>query len=216
MSLTQTTKAIKEMKDILMSTKELVGPDVFYHDLRPWLMRADADAWGRKWTWEVPAIDAYLGIEEDESKSSFLARVRIYMDHKYDEFLQGLGSENKFIRSFVKEKAKKQGTNSPIVVAYNAAIQVLKCFRDAHLIIVTLYVIVPLRKNTSNSDKRIQISGIEIGSVRGEAGADSSYEKACGTNDEQTGEAALDGDEGAQLMKFLTRSRDQTDHTALE
>ncbi|PON28984.1 indoleamine 2,3-dioxygenase [Trichoderma gamsii] len=241
MYLTQAGKIIKEMKDILMSIKELVSPEVFYHDLRPWLVGADADMWGRKWAWEgkeevegskqmltkisgptagqsplVPALDAYLGIEEDDSKSAFLDRVQIYMDHKHDEFLRILRSEKKFIRCFIQEIAEEQSTSSPIVVAYNAAVQEMKRFRDAHLIIVALYVIVPSKKNTRNSDKRIKISGIESGSVHGENGDDSLYEKAGGANDEQTGEAALGDDQGAQLMKFLKGFRDQTIHTFLE
>lgn len=241
MYLTQAAKVIKGMKDILMSTKELVSPEVFYHDLRPWLVGADADMWGRKWAWEgkeevegseqmltkisgptagqsplVPALDAYLGIEEDDNKSSFLDRVRIYMDHKHDEFLQILRSENKFIRSFIQKIAKEKSTNSPIVIAYNAAVQAMKSFRDAHLIIVTLYVIIPSKNNTRNSDKRIKISGIEIGSIHDENEDDGLYEKAGGMNDEQTGEAALDDDQGAQLMKFLKGFRDQTSHTSLE
>lgn len=147
-------------------------------------------------------------------QESFLDRVRIYIDHKHDKSLHGLRSD-KFIRSFIQEIANKQGTSSPIVIAYNAAIQAMKSFRGAHLTIVTLYAIVPSRK-ASNSDKRIKISGIEIGLVRGEFGDGSSYEKACGINDEQTGEAALGGDQGAQLMKFLKSFRDQTSHTSLE
>ncbi|KAL7940454.1 Indoleamine 2,3-dioxygenase [Trichoderma barbatum] len=239
--LTQTTRAVDEMKSILMSTKELVRPEIFYHDIRPWLVGADADMWGRKWTWEgkeevktseelltkisgptagqsplFPTLDAYLGIEEDNSKSLFLDRVRVYMDHKHETFLQSLRSKNKLIRSFVQKIAKEQSTDSPVVVAYNAAIQAIKSFRDAHLIIVTLYVIIPSRKNINNSDMRTSLSSTDIGPARGEMRDDYLYDNASRANDKLTGEAALIDDQGAELMKLLKGFRDQTNHACVE
>lgn len=238
--LEQAAKAIGEMKDILMSTKKLVRPETFYHEIRPWLVGADGDIWGRKWAWEgcekvegsekmltkisgptagqsplVPALDAYLGIEEDGNKSSFLDRVRIYMDHGHEEFVQGLRAKNQQIRSFVQKIAKDQGANSPVSIAYNAAVGAMKSFRDAHLIIVTLYVIVPAKSKAKNPKMGMKTSDGEAGLVDGEVKHDSSYKDASGMDDEHTGEAALGDDQGAQLMKFLKGFRDQTSHARL-
>ncbi|KAK4082335.1 uncharacterized protein Triagg1_2147 [Trichoderma aggressivum f. europaeum] len=130
--LTQTAKVIEELKGILMTTKELVRPEIFFNDIRPWLVGVDADKWGWKWVWEgkeeienseemltkvssstagqsplIPTLDAYLGIEEDDSKRSFLDRVRVYMDHQHEEYLQSLRLRKEIIRWFVQNIAKE-------------------------------------------------------------------------------------------------------------
>ncbi|PTB51307.1 hypothetical protein M431DRAFT_498549 [Trichoderma harzianum CBS 226.95] len=183
--LTQTTKVIEELKGILMTTKELVRPDIFFNDIRPWLVGADADKWNRKWVWEgedevedseqmltkvssptagqsplIPTLDAYLGIEEDDSKRSFLDRVRVYMDHQHEEYLQSLRLRKKIIRSFVQVIAEERGTNAPVVVAYNATVQAMKSLRDAHLVIVTLYIIIPSRKMAKASEMGAKLSSL--------------------------------------------------------
>ncbi|UKZ50493.1 hypothetical protein TrVGV298_004756 [Trichoderma virens] len=234
MYLTQTTRALEEMKGILLSTKELVRPEIFYNDIRPWLVGADADPWSQKWAWEgkedvesseealknisgptagqsplLHTLDAYLGIKESNSKSSFLDRIQGYMDHKHRTYLQSLRSRNSHIRSFVQDIAKKQGTNSPVVVAYNAIIKAFKSFRDAHLIIVALYVIIPSRKNTKNSDIRTEIPS-------GDLEDDCLCEKVAGTRNDHTGEVTLISDQGTELMNILKGFRNQTSYACLE
>ncbi|KKP00916.1 indoleamine 2,3-dioxygenase [Trichoderma harzianum] len=193
--LTQTTKVIEELKGILMTTKELVRAEIFFNCIRPWLVGADADKWGRKWVWEgkeevenseqmltkvssptagqsplVPTLDAYLGIEEDDSKRSFLDRVRVYMDHQHEEYLQSLRLRKKIIRSFVQGIAKERGPNTPVVVAYNAAAQAMKSLRDAHLVIVTLYIILPSRKMAKSSEMGAKLSSVDTSLASGKKG----------------------------------------------
>ncbi|KAJ4856599.1 indoleamine 2,3-dioxygenase domain-containing protein [Trichoderma breve] len=236
--LTQTTKVIQELKGILMTTKELVRPEIFFNDIRPWLVGADADKWGRKWVWEgkeevenseqmltkvssptagqsplIPTLDAYLGIEEDDSKSSFLDRVRVYMDHQHKEYLQSLRLRKKVIRSFVQSIAKEGGTNTPIVVAYNATIQAMKSLRDAHLVIVTLYIIIPSKKKARISEMDTKLSSVDTGPVSGEMG---DHEQGSETNNEHTGEAASTVDQVPKLLKILKGFRDQTGQNCIE
>ncbi|KAK0760650.1 hypothetical protein N5P37_006845 [Trichoderma harzianum] len=238
--LTQTTKVIEELKDILMTTKELVRPEIFFNDIRPWFVGADADKWGRKWIWEgkeevenseqmltkvssptagqsplIPTLDAYLGIEEDDSKRSFLDRVRVYMDHQHEEYLQSLRLRKKTIRSFVQSIAKERGTNAPVVVAYNAAVQAMKSLRDAHLVIVTLYIIIPSKKNAKSSEIGTKPSSTDTNPTSGKTG-DCLHEEGSGMNNDHTGEAAPMVDQVPELVKILKGFRDQTGQTCVE
>ncbi|KAK4065520.1 hypothetical protein Trihar35433_7640 [Trichoderma harzianum] len=238
--LTQTTKVIEELKSILMTTKDLVRPEIFFNAIRPWLVGADADKWGRKWVWEgkeevenseqmltrvssptagqsplIPTLDAYLGIEEDDNKRSFLDRVRVYMDHQHEEYLQSLRLGKKIIRSFVQGIAKERGPNTPVVVAYNAAVQAMKSLRDAHLVIVTLYIIIPSKKKARNSEMGTKLSSIDAGLVSGKMG-DHPHEQGSETNNEHAGEAAPMVDQVPELLKILKGFRDQTGQTCVE
>lgn len=238
--LTQTTKVIEELKGILMTTKELVRSEIFFNDIRPWLVGADADKWGRKWVWEgkeevenseqmltkvssptagqsplIPTLDAYLGIEEDDNKRSFLNRVRVYMDHQHGEYLQSLRLGRKIIRSFVQSIAKEQGTNTPVVVAYNAAVQAMKSLRDAHLVIVTLYIIIPSRKMAKTSEMGAKLSSVDPSPASGKTG-DYLIEEGSGVTNEHAEEAAPMVDQVPDLVKILKGFRDQTGQTCVE
>ncbi|CAI7617410.1 unnamed protein product [Penicillium pancosmium] len=232
---------IEQMKDILMSTKKLVKPEVFYYEISPWLMGADVDPYNRKWVWEgseevegsemltnisgptaaqsplVPTLDAYLGLVEDESKSAFLDRVRIYMIRNHEAFLQHLRSNGRPIRSFVQRISREQGADSPVVTAYDAAINAMKGFRDAHLIIVTLYVIIPARQakaSAGNPGVGVNMSAEPSGTKDGPVGKVQDERSANGVPEEGgrlTGKATKDS-QGFQLMNFLKAFRDQTNH----
>jgi indoleamine 2,3-dioxygenase len=244
--LNQAADTIEQMKDILMSTKKLVRPETFYDEIRPWLTGADADIWDRKWTWQgsedvegsadmlrktsgptagqsplMPTLDAYLGLEEDESKSAFLDRVRVYMISSHEVFLQHLRSNGRPIRSFVQKMSREQGAES-IVTAYDAAIKAMKGFRDAHLIIVTLYIIVPARQakaRTGNPDMEVTMSakasGNELGAVDDNMQDENSGNGVPGKSDRLTGKAAMNDSQGFLLMKFLKGFRDQTKHSSV-
>ena len=214
--LNRATAAIEEMKALLMSTTRFVKPEVFYDELRPWFRGADADLWGREWAWEgreevenstemltkvsgptagqsplVPTLDAYFGLGEGESKRAFLDRVCVYMNRGHDAFLQHLRSRGSHIRSFIQKISKEQGADSPVVTAYNAVVKAMKVFRDAHVIIVTLYAIVPSQKAKMRAmDQGKYVSGKPDGHIE---------------------KAGLEDSQGSQLMKLLKGFRDQVD-----
>ena len=148
-------------------------------------------------------MDAYLGLEEDESKSAFLDRVRIYMICDHEAFLQHLRSNGRPIRSFVQKISREQGADSPVVAAYDAAINAMKGFRDAHLIIVTLYVIMPARQAKARAGNpgmgvtmSAKPSSTEAGPV-GEMEDERSANDVPGKDDRQTGKAAAKGSQGS-------------------
>ncbi|KAL3957013.1 hypothetical protein ACCO45_007591 [Purpureocillium lilacinum] len=94
----------------------------------------------------IPALDAYLGLDESEEKAGFLNRVSAYMIRQHQTYLQEIRSGGRPIRTFV-EPSTIDSSGDPLVVSeYNAAAAAIKRFRDAHLMIVSKYIIVPDRK----------------------------------------------------------------------
>jgi indoleamine 2,3-dioxygenase len=225
--LQQVAVAIRKMKDVLMSLTKLVTPDTFYNQISPWLLGPELDPLGRIWQWEgseevdgsaelltktssptagqsptVPCIDAYLGLEEDDSKRNFLDRVSVYMIQPHQTYLQHLRSNGRPIRSFVENISKTQGATSAVVTAYNAAVMAMKSFRDYHLVIVSKYIILPASRQAARSEN-------------GGTGAVTSQDPASGrdqlidldvSKDEKPGQAKM-------LMSFLKGFRDQTERT---
>lgn len=241
-NLEQAAVIITKVKDILMTTTKHVSPELFFASIRPWLMGADADPFGRKWVWEgsedvegsaemltkisgptagqsplVPALDAYLGLEEDDSKSAFLDRVRVYMIRRHEAFLQHLRSNGRPIRSFVQKILSEQGPDAPVVAAYDAAVKAMKGFRDAHLIIVTLYVIVPARhakmkaENAKKAKEAASPTAVEVNGAE-QKKAEWSKKTEAEKSDRPAVEAAITGSQGFLLMKFLKGFRDQTNN----
>ena len=240
--LNQAADAIEQMKYFLMSTKKLVRPETFYNDIRPWLTGTDDDIWGRKWTWEgsediegsaemltktsaptagqsplVPTLDAYLGLEEDESKRAFLDRVRVYMASSHGVFLQHLRSNGRPVHFFVQKMSRELGVESPVATAYNAAVKAMRGFRDAHLIIVALYVIVPARQakeKAENPGMKVTLSakpaGTNSGPVEDNIQDESSGEDIFGKIDGHIGKGTMNGSPEFLLMEFLKGLRDQT------
>ncbi|KAB5518143.1 Indoleamine 2,3-dioxygenase [Coniochaeta sp. 2T2.1] len=163
--------AIEKATQVLRTTPQLVSPLAFYHDISPWLRGPNLDPSARLWTWEgseevedaaemltrtnspnagqsplIPALDAYLGVEEDDSKRAFLNRVLPYMLHGHAEYIQHLRSNGCPLRSFVERMREERGASSPVVAAYNAATGSLTGFRTAHLTIISQYILIPARK----------------------------------------------------------------------
>lgn len=164
-------RAIEKMTQVLMSTTKLVPPKTFFHEISPWLRGSDTDPLGRFWVWQgaedvegstemlkktstptaaqsplIPALDAYLGLDESEEKAGFLNRVSAYMIRQHQTYLQEIRSGGRPIRTFV-EPSTIDSSGDPLVVSeYNAAAAAIKRFRDAHLMIVSKYIIVPDRK----------------------------------------------------------------------
>jgi hypothetical protein len=163
----------------------------------------------------VPTLDAYLGLEEDERKRSFLDRVQVYMISSHGAYLQHLRSNGRPIRLFVEKMTRMQGPGSPVVSAYNAAVSALKLFRDAHLIIVTLYAIVPSRRAKAMAESHglnttPQSAGIEAEVIDHDVQDERSAKDACKNREADTKEEEMNGSPEFLLMKFLKGLRDQT------
>lgn len=142
----------------------------------------------------IHALDVFLGVEQyshsssitgssstpspTATKQAFLKRMQSYMPRHHRNFLNHLSSNPRPLRSIVESADSPQ-----LLEAYNAAVLSLKELRDAHLIIVTMYIVSPARKAQKE---------LEAGSNRVEEAG------------------PLKGTGGTELMKFLKDVRNGT------
>jgi indoleamine 2,3-dioxygenase len=161
----------------------------------------------------IHALDIFLGIDksthsqtttghcstlpsEPRPEIPFLQRMQVYMPRYHRSFLDHLAKNPRQLRDFVSEVSSTGIHSSPpddktivnrdataLLTAYNAAVLALKEFRDAHLVIAALYVIIPSRN----------------GSARGE-----NMHLGC-----QQGRSLLRGTGGTDLVRFLREIRDR-------
>ena len=224
--LFQLVDVIHHLCELLTEVKRGCDPNIFYHQVRPWLRGEDSQA-GRKWVFEgieqdpslvapkelsgpsagqsalIHALDIFLGTDQyshgqaitehssgtsethTTSKASFLKRMQSYMPRYHRAFLMHL-SENSRLRDLVLSFASKSDSSpsededvgrkggSALVGAYNTAVLALKEFRDAHMIIVALYIIGPSRHATPGESQDIKPGTIrkEHEPLRGTGGTD--------------------------------------------
>ena len=164
---------IQELKAILLAQPNSCDPYIFYNHIRPWLRGADSDKNKRKWVFEgiedhpdlteptelsgpsagqsalIHALDIFLGISALTStttttttNSSFFIRMRSYMPRHHRAFLSHLEANPRPLRPLVLSLADPKLTE-----AYNAAVLSLKEFRDAHMKIISLYIVSPSTKS---------------------------------------------------------------------
>ncbi|KAI0790027.1 tryptophan 2,3-dioxygenase [Abortiporus biennis] len=74
------------------------------------------------------------------SSVSFLTRMQSYMPRHHRAFLRHLSANPRPLRALVES-----ANDSAFTEAYNTAVTALKVFRDAHVRIVALYIVVPAR-----------------------------------------------------------------------
>ena len=156
----------------------------------------------------VQALDIYFGIDVEARETSYMShpsnktfqeRMRAYMPRHHRAFLNHLRTNPRPLRAFV-DRALEEGDVS-ILEAYNAAVRSMKEFRDAHMIIVGLYIIGPARHAGRTS------------SVSGREAREGKITEAFHTDD---GIQGLKGTGGTDLVKFLKGVRDQTADTYLQ
>jgi indoleamine 2,3-dioxygenase len=122
-------------------------------------------------------------------KPSFLSRMQLYMPRHHRRFLQHLAASPRPLRDFVVSRAElatKSKEDRELVDAYNAAVMALKEFRDAHMAIVTLYIIGPAARARRAQDEK-----------------------------ERKGREPLKGTGGTNLVQFLKGVRNQTKNALL-
>ncbi|KXN87280.1 Indoleamine 2,3-dioxygenase [Leucoagaricus sp. SymC.cos] len=169
----------------------------------------------------IQALDIYLGVDAEAPETSFMShpsnksfqeRMRAYMPRHHRAFLNHLKANPRPLRELV-ERAVEEDHGSPILGAYNAALKSLKEFRDAHMIVVALYIIGPARragKGSATGGSRIP-KKVERGNVR--VKEEQMMGKAFKVEDETED---LKGTGGTDLVKFLKGVRDQTADTYLQ
>ncbi|KAF8072251.1 Indoleamine 2,3-dioxygenase [Lyophyllum atratum] len=148
----------------------------------------------------VHALDIFLGVDQYShsssltgsstsfatKKSAFLDRMQLYMPRHHRTFLNHLSGNPRPLRTLVSSS-----NNPELLEAYNAAVLALKEFRDAHMIIVALYIIGPSRRQALSATDTTAL-------VRPD------FKKDYGSVDD------LKGTGGTELARFLKDVRDRT------
>ena len=149
-------------------------------------------------------------------KVAFLTRMRAYMPRHHRNFLRHLGAAPRPLRAAVAQMG-----DAALTEAYNAAVDGLRRFRDAHLSIVALYIVGPSHRGAHTSVTspipRAQVTTADADKV---AGAEvCAGQKSIGTGaGEVTAAVAprlLRGTGGTDLIKFLKGVRDRTSEATL-
>jgi indoleamine 2,3-dioxygenase len=186
---------IDDVTALLLAVREGCDPKVFYHDVRPWFRGQTAE---RPWIFEgledhpelknptellgttagqsplIHALDVFLGVnsfshspgirsDADIKMATFLERMRLYMPHPHRAFLRHLTSNPRPLRALVLDSANEA------LDAYNSAVRALKAFRDAHIRIVTIYIMGPAR---SAQKELVGTSGQNDEGTKGTGGTD--------------------------------------------
>jgi indoleamine 2,3-dioxygenase len=199
---------INELKVLLQDVRKECDPDIYYNEVRPWFRGEDSDTERRKWVFEgleedpslaaptelsgpsagqssmVHVLDIFLGVKHQSpspDKPSFMSRMQRYMPRNHRLFLDHLNSNPRPLRAFVMASE-----NAELHDAFNRVVVALKEFRDAHMIIATLYILGPARRAA----------------------------KQIWTNLAGPGEP-LKGTGGTDLVKFLKDTRSRTTETII-
>ncbi|XP_068760536.1 indoleamine 2,3-dioxygenase 2-like [Montipora capricornis] len=175
-------KALKSIKTtiikltaIFLQTNDVVDPDEFYQNLRPYLsgwngnptlpdgllyegvsktpLKYSGGSAAQSSVFQV--LDAALGVIHADSSSvgNFLERMRYYMPPKHRAFIEAVG-QGPSIRHFALTSG-----NIQLLEEYNQCVENLKDFRSAHLQIVARYVVIPGNKEKEKKQFGMAIHG---------------------------------------------------------
>lgn len=174
-ALADMTILINDFKKVLLDLRKDCDYEVYYQQVRPWLR--GEDSLSRKWTFQdvagdsgeafkelsgpsagqstlIHALDIFFGINNHltNGSTSLFGRMQRYMPQEHRRFLACLSSAPRSLRDFIQESNDRELTD-----AYNGAVSALKAFRDTHLIIATLYIVVPA--NRKRASKEVEYVG---------------------------------------------------------
>jgi indoleamine 2,3-dioxygenase len=207
------TAALSEVKSLFLNVKKLCDPDIYYNEVRPWLRGEDSSDTKRKWIFEgvdedpdlrpptelsgpsagqssiIHAIDIFIGVDhqaKSPGQPSFMSRMQTYMPKNHRLFLSHLKINPRPLRSFVMDR-----NDEALMTAFNLAVIALKEFRDAHMIIASLYILGPARRAAKRKLEAVE-SGVN-----------------------PTPRAPPKGTGGTDLVRFLKDTRDQTKEALL-
>jgi indoleamine 2,3-dioxygenase len=201
--------ALRELKSLLLNIKKLCDPEIYYNEVRPWFRGEDSSDTKSKWIFEgvneepglrpptelsgpsagqssvMHALDIFMGVDHQAlspRQPSLMSRMQTYMPKNHRLFLDRLKINPRPLRTFVVDK-KDEG----LMKAFNLAVIALKEFRDAHMIIASLYILGPARKAAR---RKLEVS-------------DTGFKA-------RPRSQAMKGTGGTDMVKFLKDTRDQT------
>lgn len=216
-SLLEFGEMIVDISILLERMYEKCDPEVFYHQIRPFLAGTknmgkaglpngvfyeEADGKGQ-WRQNsggsnaqsslIQFFDVVLGVEHGPTgggagRQVYLSEMRSYMPGPHRDFLDHMDKISN-IREYVMNSA----AGPEVLDAYNLAVLRLKEFRDVHIQIVTKYIIIPSRKMPMSVGGGLNLA-------------------VASTNDK----SKLKGTGGTDLIPFLKQSRDETGATRIE
>jgi indoleamine 2,3-dioxygenase len=208
--------ALFELKALLLDVKKLCDPDIYYNEVRPWFRGEDSSDTNRKWIFEgvdedpdlrpptelsgpsagqssvIHAFDIFIGVDHQAvspGQPSFMSRMQTYMPKNHRMFLNHLKTNPRPLRTFVMNK-----NDEALMTAFNLAVIALKEFRDAHMIIASLYILGPARRAAK---RRLEVA---------EAGAIHYRPRS----------QPMKGTGGTDLVKFLKDTRNQTKEAIID
>ena len=148
-------------------------------------------------------------------KAPFLTRMRAYMPRHHRNFLRHLGAAPRPLRTAVAWMG-----DDALTEAYNAAVDALRRFRDAHLRIVALYIVGPSHRGAHHtsptaSTPRAQVTAADEVAVAEVCAGEKSIGIETGTGEVTAAPRLLRGTGGTDLIKFLKGARDHTSEATL-
>ena len=139
----------------------------------------------------IAAFDVFFDVKhKSEQTQEFMSEMRHYMPMKHRRFLEVLGAQRYSVSRLIKEltsSSRTEPTEMKLISAYNSCIDQLVAFRNKHIQIVTLYILVQMRKTGNNNQNH----------SNGDEEKNETSESARGTG-------------GTVLMPFLKACRDET------
>ncbi|KAI0312726.1 Indoleamine 2,3-dioxygenase-domain-containing protein [Amylostereum chailletii] len=110
----------------------------------------------------VHALDIFLGVDRysheqtarENAGPSFLDRMQTYMPRHHRGFLRHLAAAPRPLRALVEES-----DDADLRGAYNESVAALKRFRDAHIRVVSMYIITPARREQEARDAPLKGTG---------------------------------------------------------
>ena len=147
--------ALINMMQALNRMSERCEPKTFYVSIRPYVAGTkDLDAFPEGILYEgvdskplayngasaaqstpLRAFDCFLGIDHDGKELEFLEEMRKYMPEKHRKFLEYL-SIQRSLRQYIVQSQDKD-----LITQYNSTIETFVEFRDAHIVVVTRFIV---------------------------------------------------------------------------
>jgi indoleamine 2,3-dioxygenase len=167
----------------------------------------------------TPAQEAVGATAHVPPKAPILSRMRAYMPRHHRNFLRHLGAAPRPLRAAVACMG-----DAALTEAYNAAVDALRRFRDAHLCIVALYIVSPSHRGghttATSPTPRAQVTTAAADKVAvSEVCVGQKSIGRTGTGTEEVVAAVvprlLRGTGGTDLIRFLKGVRDRTSEATL-